>query len=151
MEAARERCLRLLSTRARSEAELRSRLRRAGFSPQVAEAALERLRGAGLVDDAEFARAWVEARRAAGGSGPAKLRWELRRKGVAEELIRRFVDEARDEQAELADALALARRRMAHGPADTAALGRLRRLLLRRGYGDETVESVMSRYLSEEG
>jgi regulatory protein len=149
-EAARERCLRLLATRARSQAELRQRLEARGYAETVIKSVIGDLARAGLVDDEEFARSWVSGRLSAGGSGRQKLRWELRRKGLAEELIRRHVDEAIDDGAELDSALQFARRRVRRGADAAKELARIRRLLLGRGYGFETVESVLRRLPIEE-
>jgi regulatory protein len=150
MQAAREKCLRLLAARARSAAELRQRLRAGGFAEGVIEGVLADLAAAGLVDDAEFARAWVVSRQAAGGMGRERLRWELRRKGVSKELIGRVLEEAVSEEMELGQALALARKRLTRAPQDAKSLARLRRLLLSRGFGFGTVEMVMRRVVSEE-
>jgi regulatory protein len=147
-DAAREKCLRLLARRARSAAELRQGLRTAGFEQDLAETVLAGLEQAGLVDDAEFARAWVAER--AAGSGRLRLQSELRRKGVGEDLIRRAVAEGMDEERELAQALELGRRRLRGQPADAPGLLRLRRFLLGRGYGFGTVEQVMRRLTSQE-
>jgi regulatory protein len=144
-EAAREKCLRLLAVRARSAAELRDRLRGAGFAEEVIENVLGGLGRAGLVDDEEFARSWVASRRGSGTTGRRRLRWELRRKGVPEELIRRTVDEEIDEEEEFRRALDLAQRRLRGEAAEPKALSRLQRLLLSRGFGFETVDKVMRR------
>jgi regulatory protein len=148
-EAAREKCLRLLRVRGRSAAELRERLRSTGFSGKVIEKVVPELAAVGLVDDAEFARSWVASRQAAGGAGRRKLRWELRRKGVAEELITRAVEQAASDEAELAQALSLARRRLKEGRQDRKSLARLRRLLLGRGFEFDTVDAVMQQIISE--
>ncbi len=120
-EAAREQCLRLLERRARSAAELRQGLRERGYEQEIIETALAGMEQAGLVDDEEFAHTWVAHRMATGAAGRRRLRWELRRKGLAEEIIRRTVDETIDEEAELAQALAVARRRLREGPPDGPA------------------------------
>jgi len=148
-ESAREKCLRLLGTRARAAAELRQRLRTIGFEQNVIESVLADLERAGLVDDEEFARLWVEQRTAA-GAGRHRLRWELRRKGVQEDLIRRAVDEAIGEEMELEQAVALAQRRLRGQSPDAPGLLRLRRYLLGRGYGSGIVERVMRRLASQE-
>lgn len=148
-EAAREKCLRLLARRARSEAELRQRLKEAGFEHDVTEAVLADLGRAGLVDDEEFARSWVANRVASGGAGRHKLRWELRRKGIREDLVRRVVDDAIGDDVELEHALGFARRRLPQQSADVSALLRLRRLLLSRGYSFGTVEAVVRRLSSQ--
>ena len=147
--AARERCLRLLEKRPRAAAELRQRLSEAGFARNVMEAVLTDLEQVGLVDDEEFARLWV-AQRTAYGAGRHKLRWELRRKGVHDNLIRRLVDEAIDDDTELQQALDLAQRRLRGQAVEGPALLRLRRFLVGRGYGFGTVEGVMRRLTSQE-
>ncbi len=148
-EAAREKCLRLLGRRSRSAAELRQRLNEAGFEHDIIETVLAGLERAGLVDDAEFARAWVASRVASGAAGRHKLRWELRRKGIHEDLIRRSVDEGVDDETEVEQALELARRRLRGQPPDASALLRLRRLLLGRGYGFGPVEAALRRLSSQ--
>lgn len=149
-EAAREKCLRLLGLRARSAWELRDRLKRAGFADDVIESTLSGLAEAKLVDDEQFARAWVAARQASRGAGRRKLRWELRRKGISNAIIQRVVDEDTDEEAELQRALAVAEARLQGTPADPRERARLQRLLLGRGFEHPTIETVI-RHLSNEG
>ena len=149
-EAAREKCLRLLTRRARSAEELRQRLRPAGFEQNTIETVLADLERAGLVDDAEFARLWVADRKRSGQAGRHRLRWELRRKGISDDLIRESVDEAIDDASEVAAALAVARRRLGEQPAEAEALLRLRRFLLGRGYGYSTVETVLRQISSQD-
>lgn len=148
-DAAREQCLRLLTRRARSAAELRQRLRTVGYEQNIIESVLTDLERAGLVDDADFARAWV-AERTAAGTGRHRLQWELRRKGVREDLIRQAVAELAEEDRELEQALALAQRKIRGQAAAGPTLLRLRRFLLGRGYGFEVVEQVMRRLASQE-
>ncbi len=149
-EAAREKCLRLLGLRARSTAELRDRLRRAGFSEEVMESVLSHLAGAKLIDDEQFARTWVAGRQASGGAGRHKLRWELRRKGISNDIIQRVVDEGIDDEAELRRAMALAQARLRGRPPEPKVRARLQRLLLGRGFEYPTVETVLRR-ISQEG
>ena len=147
-EKAWARCLRLLAVRARSQAELQERLRAARFEEAVVEAVLSRLAQAGMLDDEEFARAWIASRRESGRSGKRKLRWELRRKGVSGDLIRRLVDEGIDQQSEVEQALTLARRRLC-ADTDDADLARVQRLLVSRGFEFDVVQAVMRRIVSE--
>lgn len=144
-EAARQKCLRLLGLRARSTAELVERLRSAGFVEEIIAAVLSELESARLVDDEEFARSWVASRQASGGAGRRKLRWELRRKGISEDLIRQVVDQEIDDDAELQLATELAQRRLRGLPAEEKTLARLRRALVGRGFGFDTVDTVLRR------
>jgi len=149
-EAARERCLRLLTQRARSGAELRERLSSAGYDEYVIARAISRLEGAGLVNDEEFARAWVTSRKAAGRGGRRRLAWELGRKGVERELIERVLTEELDDEAEMEQALELARRRLRGKRAEAKEeRSRLRRYLLGRGFGFEAVDSVLEKVIRE--
>jgi len=136
--------LRLLTVRARSTAELRQRLSGAGFAPEVVEDVLSGLTRRGLLDDEEFARSWVSARRRAGTGGRARLRWELRRKGISPDLVRRVVDEGIDDESEVAAALEVARGRL-RDQAGPQELARVQRLLRGRGFEQEVVEQVMQR------
>jgi len=139
--SAREKCLRLLSVRARSAAELRDRLVKAGFERSVFEPVLADLAAAGLLDDEEFARSWISARKSA-GIGRRRLAVELGRKGIARSMIERLLDEQVDDDTERRQAEALARKRLG-AEWDAKALGRLRRLLLSRGYGFAIVDDVL--------
>ncbi len=82
-----EAAARFLEVRSRSVVEVRRRLREAGYRADLAEGAIERLIELGMLDDAAFARAWVESRDRARPRGARALRDELRRKGVASEDI----------------------------------------------------------------
>src|SRR3989441_969054 len=137
--AARRRAAVLPPRRAGPRRELTRRLERRGAPPSVASEVVADLAGRGDVDDAAFARQWVEVR-AARGYGPARLRAELRARGVAPSLIDAALP-AVTREAQLARARAVARRRLPalcrRDPVRAAA--RLRDFLRRRvdeGGGD---------------
>jgi regulatory protein len=97
----------------------------------------------GYVDDAAFARHWVTTR-AARGYGAARLRAELRARGVAPALIEGALS-ALDRDDQLEEARRLARQRV---PALTRAApqkaaARLRDQLLRRGFPGGVVAQVV--------
>src|SRR6476646_10328976 len=86
-EQARNLCLRLLTARARTRAELEGQLSKRGYPDDVSAQVLDRLSRAGLVDDADFAEQWVRSRRANAGKGKRALAAELRTKGVDDDVI----------------------------------------------------------------
>lgn len=92
-EAALQKAMLLLSYRPRAEAEIRQRLGQAGFETGVIDQVIERLRANGLVQDAGFAREWVENRGAFRPRSHKMLAYELRRKGVTEDAIQKALDE----------------------------------------------------------
>lgn len=79
---AKDVCLRLLTDRARSRAELATKLEQKGFTADVADRALDRLMEVGLIDDADFAQQWVRSRHLHAGKGKRAIALELRRKGI---------------------------------------------------------------------
>ncbi len=118
------------------------RLRRRGAPAPVAAEVLADLTARGYLDDAAFARHWV-ATRSARGYGPARLRAELRARGVAGSLVDAALAAQGDD--ELERARAVARRRLpALQRADrTRAAARLRDHLVRRGYSAAVVSRVV--------
>ncbi len=86
-EQARALCLRLLTARARTRAELAGQLTKRGYPDDVSTQVLDRLAAVGLVDDAGFAEQWVRSRRMNAGKGNRALAAELRTKGVDNDVI----------------------------------------------------------------
>lgn len=142
-EKAREKALRFLGNRPRSEWEVRQNLRKAGYGDAAIDRVLERLRGVALVDDAAFARYWIENRTQFRPKGEVALRQELRRKGVDREVIDAVLEEGghADDQAALQAALAKADRyRQLPRPEFAQKLGAY---LARRGFDYETVREAV--------
>ncbi len=139
--------LRLLSYRPRSEAELRQRLARRGAAPPVVDETIERLGELGLLNDAAFARSWVESRDRASPRSRRLLAWELRAKGVDRPAVGEAVAAVDDDDA--------AYRAGARRARALAALPheefhrRLSGFLLRRGFRYETTRSTVARLWRE--
>jgi regulatory protein len=95
-----ERCyntaLRYLGYRPRSESEMREKLGQRGFDDGCIQAALERLKGKGLMDDAEFARFWKENRLSFGPRSRWLIGHELKQKGVPQEAIETILGDVDD-------------------------------------------------------
>jgi len=138
-----------LSYRPRSEFELKERLSRRGFDGDSVEAVLARLKEAALVDDVEFARFWHDNRQTFSPRSRSLTSMELRRKGVAEEVIRRVTDTASDDESAYRAALAKARRL----PLSSYQTFR-RRLgdyLRRRGFGYGVISKTVAQLWQEMG
>jgi regulatory protein len=86
-EQARALCLRLLTARARTRAELHGQLAKRGYPDDVSQRVLNRLASVGLVDDTDFARQWVQSRRANAGKSKRALAAELHTRGVDNDVI----------------------------------------------------------------
>ena len=59
-------------------------LARRGVPDEVAERVLDRFGEVDLIDDAAYARAWVESRHSGRGLARRALAYELRQRGVAD-------------------------------------------------------------------
>ena len=87
LENAHERALRFLEARPRSSAEVKQHLFKKKIAAEVIDQAITRLTDAGLLDDAAFAKYWVENREQFRPRAGRALRFELKRKGVADAAI----------------------------------------------------------------
>ena len=90
---ARQICLRLLTLAPRTRAQLAEALRKRGIADEVAEDVLGRFTDVGLIDDAAFARSWVESRHYSRGLAGRALSAELKQRGVGGEEIRAAIAE----------------------------------------------------------
>ncbi|MGH2366133.1 MAG: regulatory protein RecX [Chloroflexota bacterium] len=132
----------LLGYRGRSEAEVRERLQRRGYVDEVIETTLERLRAAGLVDDAAFAQQWVESRARQSPRGRRLLASELRGKGLPVEATEVALSTATTD-GELALAAAERKARALRALPLDVARRRLWSHLARRGFDATTISSVV--------
>ena len=151
-EQARALCLRLLTARARTRAELQGQLAKRGYPDDVGDRVLDRLAKVGLVDDADFAEQWVRSRRANAGKGKRALAAELRTKGVDNDVITATLAGI-DAGAERQRAEQLVRdklRRERLGDDDTKVMRRLVGMLARRGYGQSMAVDVVTSELANE-
>jgi regulatory protein len=146
---ATEAALVFLSYRPRSEREVRDRLRRGGYQPPVIDAVIGRLHGWHYLDDADFARRWVEGRTAQRPRGRRLLQQELWQKGVDREIAREAIEEADLDEEGAAEELA--KKRIAtYGQEDPAVIRRrVGAYLARRGYGFDIVRAALDRAMGE--
>ncbi|NPA26036.1 MAG: regulatory protein RecX [Chloroflexi bacterium] len=89
---------RRLARRLFTRHELRQYLQRRGFSDTVIQATFERLDSLGWLDDHRFARMWVENQSHFRPRGKARLRAELRAKGVPDEAIEEALGQVDEER-----------------------------------------------------
>jgi len=152
-EQAHALCLRLLTARARSRAELIDKMAKRGYPDEVAETVLDRLVAVGLVDDEDFAAQWVRSRQTYSGKGKRALAAELRTKGVDAEVIAAALGGI-DAGAERVRAEQLVERKLrrevlADGD-DAKVMRRLVGMLARRGYNQSMAVAVVTDALSAE-
>ena len=153
-EQAKTVCLRLLTVRARTRAELAGKLEERGYPEDVSTRVLDRLADVGLIDDEDFAQQWVRSRHVNAGKGKRALAVELRRKGVDDEVIdAALVDLDAGAERQRAEQLVrdkLRRERLGDDADDVKITRRLVGMLARRGYGSSMAFDVVSIELANE-
>lgn len=147
-EVAFQAAMRLLNVRPRSEAEIRDRLIKKGFPETGVEGILERLRQARLVDDEQFAQAWVENQTTFRPRGRRALRLELRQKGISDELIQKTLEETTEEESLAYQAAEKAARRWNQLEWQEFRT-KLYQFLARRGFSYGTAAPVVKRVWDE--
>ena len=145
------RCLntayRFLSYRPRSEAEMKERLHRRGFEDSQIEIVINKLKEQNLLDDTAFAQFWKENREMFRPRSQRLTRLELKKKGVADEIINEVTDESNDMDSAYHAALSKAQRL----PKQDYEVFR-RRLgdyLKRRGFGYTVINQTVKRIWQE--
>jgi regulatory protein len=149
-EAAFRTALRSLELRSFARSDLARRLVRKGHPRPAVEAALERAAGLGLLDDAAFARDYVQSR-AARGRGPSRLVRDLLAMGVERALIERALSAHWPEGSDRSTIpLALATKRAAQlgGLPRPTRRRRLLAYLARRGFSGREVTEMVDKVLA---
>lgn len=150
--AAKDICLRLLTDRPRTKAELEKKLATKGIPPEAADQVLNRLNAVGLIDDAAFAEQWVQSRHRYQGMAKRALVAELKRKGVDNETATEAA-EAVGGEAEESRARDLVRKRLRSvtGQDEVTKVRRLVGMLARKGYPEGLSYRVVREELKTAG
>ncbi|MFV8316369.1 recombination regulator RecX [Mycobacterium sp. 23] len=151
-EQARALCLRLLTARSRTRAELAGQLAKRGYPDDVSNRVLDRLTGVGLVDDTDFAEQWVQSRRAKAGKSKRALAAELHTKGVDNEVIDTVLAgiDAGAERERAEQLIRAKLRREVLSEDDARVTRRLVGMLARRGYSQTVACEVVLGELAAE-
>jgi regulatory protein len=149
---ARQVCLRLLTLAPRTRAQLADALRKRGIPDTVAAGVLDTYADVGLIDDAAFARAWVESRHYSRGLAGRALAAELKQRGVDSGEIRDAIEELGPD-AEVATARKLVAQQLAgtRGQPAQARTRRLAGMLARKGYPPGLAFRVIREAMEVEG
>ena len=144
-------CLWLLGRRAYTRAELQERLQRKEAAADVIASVLQRLTDYGFVDDGAFTSQFVSSRSSRYGS--LRLRGDLLRKGVSEELVEAELAGLADESQEQAAFSLLERNSWRFSRSTDARRERARAwaFLARRGFPPDAVSSAVERFAQSSG
>jgi regulatory protein len=132
-----------LNRREHTVSEVRRHLEKQDLDGAVIEDALGTLVDDGYLDDARFARMFVEDKRELQEWGTERIRRGLLDRGVARELID---DALQQEDGDLDRALALLGRRFPSPPRDRRERDRALGVLIRKGYDPELALDALAAY-----
>jgi regulatory protein len=139
--------LKLLARRPYSTAEIRRKLESRHVPPTVIDEVMAKLARLDYVNDQAFAEFWVENRERFRPRGPRALRYELRQKGIPDDIVEAVLDEF-DEHASAYQA-AQARARRLRGLTAEQFRTKLGAFLVQRGFGYDTVREVIEQMIDE--
>ncbi|EFQ82453.1 regulatory protein RecX [Aeromicrobium marinum DSM 15272] len=140
-----------LAVRARSRSELEQTLLKKRVPAEVAAVVLDKFEAAGLVDDREFARSWVQGRQRSKGLATGVLAQELKRHGVDDQVAAEALAELdADTERQAAHQLVQKKLRTMQGLDPTTQIRRLTGLLARKGYAPQVAFDVVRAELDAE-
>lgn len=145
-----DRAVGYLAARARSKREIEQKLLQAGYRPCTVEMVIYKLERENLLDDADFARQWVESR-STHKLGRNRIAQELRRKGISQEEAEKALSAIEDED-QLSGAIALAEKataRIKPGEDPRKAASRIAGMLARRGYSWDVAKEAIQHAFSD--
>lgn len=129
---------------------MNERLRAEGFTVEVIAETIQRLQDVGLLDDERFARERASSLGRGKGWGPRKLRWDLGRHRLSEEIVERAITQAYGGSTVIRFMRELVIRRFGpeviSGQAEPRQAARARRFLLQRGFEPDQVGELFESY-----
>ena len=147
LEDAHEKALRFLEPRPRSTAEVKQHLLKKDIPADVVTRVIEKLTSAGLLDDAAFAKYWVENREEFRPRAGRALRFELKRKGLSDTAIADAIREVDESESAYRAGQARARRLSALEYREFR--DKLGAFLMRRGFSYPVAKQAAERLWQE--
>ena len=150
MSSLRQQALKLLARREHSRAELAQKLSATAAKEEIATV-LDQLEQSGLLSDQRMAAAYLRAH--AARFGLAKLKMNLRGKGIAEELIEQCLAEGEAgpyKESEGMRAMDVWRRKFGQAPADQKQWAQQARFLQARGFSSDIIRRTLKSVAEED-
>ena len=153
----------LFNVRLRSEKEVRDYLRQLNFKKKVKEyeeipesvieSLVNNLKNKGLLNDEEFAKAWVESRRRSKSKGMNVIKAELYQKGIAREIMEEVLSDKETEgqsEEDLAKQALEKKINVWRNLEEMKLKKKAVEFLVRRGFEYSVAKEVVENYLQEE-
>lgn len=135
-----ERALNYVMIRPRSLREIQQYARRKKWAPEDTQVIIDKLTARHYLNDASFAKAWVESRKLTKNYSTRKLRLELKQKGITDDIIAEVLSECQYDEQSALKALIAKKRRLSRYANDPQ---KLMQYLARNGFGYDDIKSAM--------
>jgi len=140
LDKAYDRTLNLVSHRPRSEWELRDYLKHKDYDEDVITQTIERLNERGYVNDADFARRWVETPRLLKSTSKRRLAQELRQKRISDDIVSQVLEADETDERNVLRELVERKRKQIKYQDDL----KLMQYLGRQGFDYNDIKSILS-------
>lgn len=142
---ARDCCFYLLKFRLRSQKEIQDKLKQKKFSQEIVFKVIDYLKNLNYVNDEEFCRQWINSRLNK-PLGLRRISFELKQKGIAQELINAQIKNVASAYPESEIVIKLAKERFKRlkGVPEYKAKARVYAFLMRRGFSPAIISDVIS-------
>ncbi|MGQ9618609.1 MAG: regulatory protein RecX [Candidatus Aminicenantia bacterium] len=140
--------LNYLSYSDRFTKEIIQRLKREEFSKEEVNSTIEKLKTLGLVDDSKVAREYINAK-VRKGWGPERIRFELTKRGVPEEIIESSLKEIFSEVDER-EMIIKAMEKFLKTRKGKNIFARAKRFLFRKGFSHDKILDIIEEMESKE-
>lgn len=146
-----DKLLKFATLRPRSEKEIKDYFRRKKVHESLHQELFDRLKKLELVDDEKFAGWWVEQRQAFRPKPKRIMNYELRMKGIKQEIINEVLGEEIIDEAKMAKELLVKKAYKWKNIPSHEAHQKMSQYLARKGFSWETIEKVIKLPLDEQG
>lgn len=145
LQKARNYAFLLLKFRQRSRKEIEFRLKQKKFEEPVIKETVAFLKDRGFIDDAAFARAWIDARLKK-PLGLRRIKEELRIKGIDSDIININLGQIKQDycEEEVVSRIAADKLKKLKGIEPQKAKQRIYSYLLRRGFSPEVISDTLA-------
>ena len=150
-EVALQKAMQFINHRPRSIEETRRRLEEKGFDDSVIDSTLRKLIGQHWLDDLDFSRLWIENRNTFRPRSDRLLSYELRQKGVADDVIAQALDQYGGDENELAYQAGIKKAKQCRQETRLDFLKKVGGFLGRRGFHYGIVKPTVERLWQEYG
>ena len=147
-KSAKDRALKFLSYRDRSEKEILTKLKDVGYDESIIEWVIADLKRLKFIDDKRFAYSFAQTQMITRPMGEFFLKRELKQKGVATELIEQTIEKVYQEKDQLTVAMELGeqRKKRFKNLDELKVKKRVSDFLLRRGFSWDIVSYILENW-----